>query len=278
MYESYWGLSASPFGSRLDPRWFHQSPVHEEALARLFYVIEQRRAFGLLMGSSGTGKTFLLKVLANQVRRTRRQIACIDLLGMDAPEMLWQTATALRLSPTTSASRWNMWRGISDQLESLRLAHSHLVFVFDHLDRADATCHTVLQRLFAACGTSGNVTFLASVRSTETSLLSSLLSELSDLRVELTPLELSETEAHISDLMQRAGGNPEAFSKEAVVRIHSLSSGLPRQVNRLCELCLIAAMGEELDQVDADLVDGVAEGLVTQFDPLDSILLQPQFA
>lgn len=277
MYESYWGLSASPFGNRLDLRWFHDSPVHEEALARLFYVIEHRRGFGLLTGTSGTGKTFLLKALATQVRRTRRQIACVDLLGVDAPEMLWQTAMALKLTPNAAATRWNLWRGISDQLESLRLAHSNLVFVFDHLDRADASCHAVLQRLFSTAGAASNVTFLASVRSADSGPLAGLLSELADLRVELAPLELSETGQHIGELMLRAGGNSETFQSDAVVRIHSLTRGLPRQINRLCELCLIAAMGEELEAIDADLVDGVAEGLVTSLDPIESVLRQPQF-
>ena len=56
MYESYWGLSASPFTNRLSTKWFHESGINEEALARLFYLIEQKRGFGMLSGGDGTGK------------------------------------------------------------------------------------------------------------------------------------------------------------------------------------------------------------------------------
>jgi len=80
MFESYWGLTESPFANRQDVRWFHESPVHEEALARLFYVIEQRRGLGLLTGGSGAGKSLLLKVIGHQVRRTRRHLAAVDLV------------------------------------------------------------------------------------------------------------------------------------------------------------------------------------------------------
>lgn len=277
MYESYWGLSASPFANRLDSRWYHASAVHDEAHARLAYLVEQRRSFGLLTGPAGTGKSLSLKVLCNQVRRTQRKISWVDLQGLDAQEMLWQTAAAMRLAPTASSTRWSLWRDIADQFEAQQICRTSLVFVFDHLDQADASCHSVMQRLLATSGRSGHVTFLASVRSQEVARLAPFLSELTDLRVELTPLEIGETEAYISDLLARAGGSPHLFTGEAAVRIHEFSHGCPRQINRLCELSLIAAMYEEREHVTADLIETVADGLVMSFDQGDVLHRQPQY-
>ena len=50
-YQSYWGIRCAPFRGCFDPEFFYQSPTHEEALARLHFLVEQRRRMGLLIGA-----------------------------------------------------------------------------------------------------------------------------------------------------------------------------------------------------------------------------------
>lgn len=267
MYESHWGLSESPFASRLSTKWFHESPVHDEALARLFYLIEQRRGFGLLSGSSGTGKTLTLRHLEGQIRRSQRRVASVDTLGMDGHELLWQLSVSLGLTPHEGESRWNLWRRVADHLKARQLARVQTVFLFDHLERADTTCHSMIERLFSAANSTGTLTtFIASVRSSDVASLSGFLSDLSDLRVELANLQISETEAFVRSQLSRAGCPHEAYSNDAVIRIHSHSRGVPRLISRLCELSLIAAMAEGSHEIDADLIDSVADGLVSSLE------------
>lgn len=267
MYESYWGLAASPFANRLDTHWFHESAIHEEALARLFYLIEQQRGFGLLSGAEGSGKTLTLKVLCEQVKRSQRTVACVNLLSMDAHEMLWNLALALNLAPAESESRWTLWRRITDQMNSYQLTRTQTVFVFDHLERADSTCLGLLERLFCTAEeSSGLTTFITSVRTKELPRLSGILSELSDLRVELGPFQLDETDEFITDLLSQAGGDRNIFTSDATIRIHALTKGCPRLINRLCELSMIAGMAADKDKIDGTLVDSVASSLVTEVD------------
>ena len=63
MYETYWGLAESPFRNLLDDRWFYESPSHEEVLARLHFLVDQRRLCGLLGGPRGTGKSCCCRCL-----------------------------------------------------------------------------------------------------------------------------------------------------------------------------------------------------------------------
>lgn len=278
MYETHWGLSESPFASRLSTRWFHESPIHEEALARLFYLIEQRRGFGLVTGASGTGKTLLLRSLAGQIRRSQRRVASVDLLGMDAHEMLWELAMSLGLTPHDSESRWSLWRRVTDHSRALQLARIQTVYLFDHLERADSTCHSLLERLFSAANSSGGLTtFIASVRSRDVAGLAGFLGDLSDLRVELTNFLVSETDDFIRSQLSKAGCRHEAFSSEAVIRIHTHSHGVPRLICRLCELSLIAALAEDTHEIDADLVDSVADGLVSTLDQSNESVSQHEF-
>jgi len=269
MYESHWGLSESPFASHLSTNWFYGSPVHDEALARLFYLIEQRRGFGMLSGPPGTGKTLLLKNLAREIGRSRRRVVSVDALGLDAHELLWELAVSLGLSPRESDSRWTLWRRVIDHTRSLQMARVQTVFLFDHLERADTTCHSMLERLFsAAVNSAGLTTFIASVRQQDVAGLAGILGDLSDLRVELTRLQVTETEDFIRSLLTRAGCLHEAFSSDAAIRVHLHSRGVPRVICRICDLALLAAMSEDSLQIDADLVDGVAGGLVSTFDPI----------
>ena len=75
MYQTHWGLRETPFRTCLDPRFFYQSPTHEEALARLHFLVEQNRRLGVLLGEPGSGKSLLLEVFAAEGRRDGRAVA-----------------------------------------------------------------------------------------------------------------------------------------------------------------------------------------------------------
>ncbi len=42
MYRQFFGLDAAPFNNTPDPRFFFNTPDHEEALASLLYAAEER--------------------------------------------------------------------------------------------------------------------------------------------------------------------------------------------------------------------------------------------
>ena len=82
MYQTHWELDESPFRGALDPQSFCQSPTHEEALARLHFLVDHHRRLGLLMGPPGSGKSLMLEFFADQLRRGGRPAARVDLLGI----------------------------------------------------------------------------------------------------------------------------------------------------------------------------------------------------
>ena len=110
MYPSHWGLRESPFRNCLDPRLFYQSPTHDEALARLHFLVEQHRRVGLLLGPDGSGKSFLLEVFAEQLRRSGRPAAKVSLLAIEPAELLWLVALELGLNPEPVQSMTALWR------------------------------------------------------------------------------------------------------------------------------------------------------------------------
>ena len=60
MYETFYGLSASPFQLSPDHRFFFESSVHRTALAHLTYGLSQGEGFIIISGDVGAGKTTLV--------------------------------------------------------------------------------------------------------------------------------------------------------------------------------------------------------------------------
>src|SRR2546422_6714577 len=67
MYSEFFGLSIPPFNNTPDPRFFFNTPDHEEALASLIYCATDRKGFVLVTGEVGSGKTLLSRLLLTKL-------------------------------------------------------------------------------------------------------------------------------------------------------------------------------------------------------------------
>src|SRR5690242_7280459 len=114
MYQAYWGLKDSPFRGALDPRRFYAGATQDEALARLYFLVDEHRPLGLLLGDPGSGKTLLLDVFARQLGLVNRQTARISLLGIDVHELLWTLGAQLGASVRSEMPQFTLTRHIDD--------------------------------------------------------------------------------------------------------------------------------------------------------------------
>lgn len=261
MYANYWGLSESPFGNLLAPRWFVQTAGHEEALARLLFLIEQRRRCGALFGSAGTGKSLVLRMLSAEVARDPGETVLLDLLGRNSRELLWETLAGLGLAPDSDSPR-QLWRKLQDHLDANRYSHVPTVLLFDHLERAEGDCLAAIERLFhlSAEGHSG-LTLILAIRETQSPRLTGLLREISDLRIELPPLERDDALQYIETLLSKAGARRGIFEPAALVRLFEETQGVPRELNKLADLSLLAGMADSAERIDETMVAAAAEEL-----------------
>lgn len=262
MIESYWGLEFNPFQDLQSDGWYYESPMHEETLARMFFLIEQRHKCGILTGEPGTGKTLLLSMLKRQALRTQRQVASIDAYGIDGHELLWKTLGELGLGNYSRAGRNDLWRGLSDHFHGSALSRQQVVLIFDHLPHASEDAVGFVERMMhlPAC-TRGWVTTILSARTSEVAELPAGIRSLSDLVIRLKPLNEQHTAEYVRAALKGAGAKKSMFSKAALKQLYEATQGIPRRINQYCNLALMSGMTEQQQTIDPKSFEAAADEL-----------------
>lgn len=258
MYSLHWGLEQSPFRSCLDPRFFHPSPTHDEALARLHFLVEQQHRLGLLLGPGGSGKSLLLAVFARHCADAGCAVAKVNLLGVEPEELLAQLAGQLNRDCGAAQSTAALWRILTDRLAELRYEQRPAVLLFDDAECAYASTSDMVVRV--AQHDPAPDTRLTLVLATEQARVKSLghrLLDLAELRIDVEPWAQGDTGEFLAASLRKAGCRTEVFAEPAVSRLHELAGGLPRRIARLADLALAAGAGADLRQIDADVIDSV---------------------
>ncbi len=260
MYEQYWGLTSTPFANRLTGPAFYESPLHEEALARMFYCVEQRKALAVLHGPAGCGKSQLLHILAGQVRRTQRFCVAGSLANLCETEWLWQLETQLRLGGKDTDSLSVRWRRLRDFFQSTLEAGLQTVLLWDALEQAeDSTLQAIGQLVDLHNRSAANLTMIFSLNHGKLSRGVQELWELADLGIEVKPLERPQTEFYVQKRLETSGSLRAVFEADAIDQLQQLTGGIPREINRLCDLALLAGMNECRTAIDRHLIAGLSE-------------------
>ncbi|MBI5759371.1 MAG: hypothetical protein HZA46_12705, partial [Planctomycetales bacterium] len=112
----------------------------------------------------------------------------------------------------------------------------------------------------AQLGSFGNaaVTLIVGVGTESSSQIARWLRDIADVPVELTNLSSEDATDYVQSLTRKAGNSSQLFDHAALDRLSDFSRGNPRELNRLCELSLMAAMVSGETQVDEATVESVA--------------------
>ena len=247
MYLNYWNLREAPFQNVADPRFAYLSDQHHEGLARLVYLAQNRKLGGVLMGPYGVGKSMVLELLAQQVRRDKQS----RYIGVDY----------LPGRPAGFARDLLMQLGFKDHVAALEDPNDALILL---RDSADTLGHTVLTVDEAQTITSPEVyhflqlmmnlsirgrdgtpvqpafTLILSGYTNMTDLLSQDESLCQRLQMvwKLEPLSPNQVLEYIQHRVRVAGGDIWIFEQEAIEEL-TATRGIPRIINNVCDTALM---------------------------------------
>ena len=264
MYESFFGLRERPFDLTTNPRFLFLTPRHREALSTLRYGLSAPRGLTMLLGDAGTGKTTVLRAALSEERRPENRHVLLTNPTLTRPEFYEFIARGFRLSEDCAQSKARFLMEFQRDVQERHQAGGITTLI---IDEAQSLPYELLEE----------VRLLANIETSTVKLLNLVLvgqPELADrlneqslrqlkqritLRAQLTPLDLRETASYIAGRLRIAGGNvSEIFTKDAVVAVHELSTGLPRIINVLSDNALMGGFASQTQPVDARIVHEVA--------------------
>lgn len=262
MYQTHWDLERSPFPSGLDTRLFYEGDSQRESLARLRFLVGQRRRFGLVLGETGVGKSLLVRYFAEQSRQTEHHLVQIDPLGLSAREFYWRLGVELRASVRVEDDLVRLFRQLSDRLQENVLQRRQTILLLDDLDQAGPDLLSHVQRLLRTdAANAGWLCVLGSVNEQQLGRLSKPLQELIDLRIDLRAWDELDTIGYLQLALLEAGAERPLFDDEALSLLHQRASGIPRMVNRLADYALLTGAQQGVHLITADILHEASESL-----------------
>lgn len=268
MYKEFFGIRTVPFGINPDPHFLYLMPQIRENLACLQYGIAARKGFVVMTGEVGTGKTTLLRTVLDTFNKNRVASAFVFNPRLDALDFLEFVLTDFGLTPkarTKSGMLLQLNRWLIERYD----ADDVCVIV---VDEAQNLTWDLLEeiRLLTNLETSA-VKLVQIVLSGQPELEQKLRDpSVRQLRQRIAfwcktrPLNRKETAEYVEERLRIAGATQDVFRPEALDAIHSISQGIPRIINLVCENALIHAYVEGLNPVPATVLEAIREELAPE--------------
>jgi general secretion pathway protein A len=275
VYESFYGLSQSPFTLTPDPRFLYHSESHDEAVRRILQSLRRRERFIVLSGDIGTGKTTLCRALVGRLESATFSslvlnpfLSVDDLLRQVLVDFGVVSAEGARSDRFVSAARSELTRTLVAFLETLDAIEGRAVLI---LDEAQHLSPRVLEELRVISGLEPeNSTPLQVVLVGQPNLLDVLaaadlrqLDQRISLKAMLQPLGRDDVEPYISHRLTVAGDAVSVlFQPAAIRRVHAISGGVPRVINLLCDRALMAGAQAGVHEITPAIVDRAARDVM----------------
>jgi putative secretion ATPase (PEP-CTERM system associated) len=263
MYEQFYGLSGKPFQLNPDPAFFFGSRGHNRAFAYLQYGLYQGEGFIVVTGEIGAGKTTIVRSLMEQLDYSRVVAAQIVSTQLDADDMLRSVGVAFGL-PVGNVPKSVLLASIEAFLCQVAVEKKRALLVVDEAQNLTPRAIEELR-------------MLSNFQLGEQALLQSFLIGQPELRAmmqspsmhqlrqrviasyHLGPLDAPETQAYVEHRLRHVGWNDDPrFADGTYPLIHSLTGGIPRRINTLCNRLMLSGYLAEKHVLDVDDVQAIA--------------------
>ena len=262
MYEDYYGFVQPPFSLTPDPRFLYRSESHDVALQQVWQAIRRKEGFIVLTGDIGTGKTTLCRTLLEQFDETTFTALILNPF-LSVEELLREVLLSfgvvskdgMKSGRLATASKHELVRTLHDFLLSLVPLHGSAVLI---IDEAQHLSNDVLEEIRVLSNLETNDQKLLQVVIVgQLNLIDTLerpdlrqLQQRISIRCYLKALTREEVEAYVTHRLWVARGSTSVtFTPKAFDLVHSISGGVPRMINLLCDRALMIGCEKQTSRI-----------------------------
>jgi type II secretory pathway predicted ATPase ExeA len=258
MYLEHFKLKELPFRLSPDPAFLFPSQIHSRAKAYMESTIWFTDGFVVITGEIGAGKTTLIESFLREIDPDAG-VAQINQTQVSPIEFLQGLLAQFGFSPFRMRKA-ELLATLNNFLIE-QYAHGRKVLLI--VDEAQNLSNKVLEevRLLSGVETTKEKVLriiLAGQPELNAKLDSDELIQLRQrvrLRFHLTALTEEEMGAYVRHRLAVAGVvDRELFAPDTYPLIFRYTGGIPRLTNTLCDTCLLAAFGQDLELVDVETV------------------------
>lgn len=255
MYDKFYGLSKPPFSPVPEPSFFFPGESIEAARAKLARCIERAEGVGMVVGPTGTGKTLLCRVLAEQ-SAGRLKVALVPSGRLASRRALLQAILYELGQPYRGMDEGELRLAVVDYVCVSLECPGGILLIVDEADLLPLRLIDELRILtnIAAGGQPRVRMVLAGGAALEERLTNPRLDAFCQrivARCYLEALGRQETQQYIHARIRAAGGQPELlFPLAACEAVYQASNGVPRLINQICDHVLILAYAGRRQRIE----------------------------
>jgi MSHA biogenesis protein MshM len=256
VWKRHWKLLRDPFLEGAPP--YVPVAPHEEAVARLVDAIETGQKRAVVRAGAGLGKSSVLARALSQNRGPWRRSALVS-SPTDGASLLAGLAEGLGRRAPASAGRAQGWKTLAEAVKLCRWQRQRVVLAIDDCQSlSDPSDRLDLARLtHLDTHPDARLTIVQTSRTGEADEPTTPADPW-ELLIRLPALTRTDAEDYLTAKLASAGRDDPTFTPSAVQRLHLISAGSPRGLDRLASLALMAGAVRGLEIIPPEIIEGVA--------------------
>ncbi len=266
MYLDFYGLKQFPFSLTPDPRFIFKTESHLEVLATVKYGVEHNKGLMVVTGEVGTGKTTMLRLALQHLGEEVLPVYIFNPF-LTAGEFFEQVAAEFGLEVGNKISKPDLLAKLGHMVS---VRHAKGLRTLLVVNEAHGLPTALLEE----------IRLLLNFETSDEKLLQIILSgqpELQEvlnkpqlrqlkqriaLRSTIKPLSLFEISKYIRFRLKHAGAvNVNLFDNQAIGLIGTVSQGIPRVINNICDNALLYGYAAGSETISREIIEEVVENL-----------------
>lgn len=263
MYTAYWGLKEKPFENTPDPKFIYYSQQHEEAMARMLYVVREHKGAALLTGEYGCGKTLMSRVLKTELQKENKYQSIFILDPRLTGRAFLQEITYQLTGGPIPRTKIEIFHALQKLLLKNHEAGKHTVLVIDEAQSIKNL--DIMEELRLLLNFQLDNAFLLTIiliGSTELKYMVAGMPHFVQrmaVRYHINGLNEKDTREYMHHRLKVAGDARGLFAEDTYHEIYLSACGVPRRINTLCDLALLVGCGKGLKIVDRQTIINIYE-------------------